>query len=118
MRKIKVSEAEDVEIQCIECCGIEELYNLGEKPNEVLLFIANNSARRAMIIFHDSIERKNGEKLCSKIRRYKLGKVSSSNAVLNPNSMNMIRLWTWYPNFEALDKLVDERFIVKNYWDD
>ena len=114
MRKIKVYEVDvnDVGLQLTDCCGIEELYDLRE-PNVVLCKVDMYSERRAMIIFHDKVSSNtNGVRLARKIRREKLGSVQASKKKVNPNSGNMIRMWIWYPDFEALDNYCDERLLV------
>lgn len=110
MRKITYSydEYDNCNIDLTECCGIEEFYGLSSDTNAVLAYIADNSDRRAMIIFHDRIGDGNrGEKLANKIRRLKLGKVIGTPAVHNPNSGNLIKMWTWIPQWSKVEDYRD-----------
>lgn len=97
----------DVDLEQTECCGIEELHNLNKDPNVCLVRVAEESQRRAMIIFHDAIRYKKGSRLARKIRAKKLGILQSSKKVMNPNSNNVIQMWIWYPDWVALDKYCD-----------
>ena len=106
MKQIEYDEHEYscCQIESTECCGIEEFHNLSEDINAMIAFINDNSDKRAMIIFHDRIGGFNlGEKFARKIRRLKLGRVLSTPAVLNPNTGNDIKLWTWIPNWSRVE---------------
>lgn len=98
-------DVDDVSIELTECCGIEELYNLDVPNPAIITKVYNDSNRRAMIIFHDVVSWSNGSSLASYIRRNKLGSLTSSKKVMNPNSRNIIQMWIWYPDWDAIDKI-------------
>lgn len=96
---------------CVEitaCCGIEEISDLSWDTNGVLMKVFDDSARRAMIIFHDAVHEGNGARLARKIRRLKLGKLYSTKQVVNPNTTNLIQAWVWIPNWNAMQMYCDQ----------
>lgn len=97
-----------IELDTTNCCGIEELHCLSQNPNNNLVQVNSISDKRAMIIFHDVVTRQRGVDLAKKIKLRKLGKVQCSKQVFNPNSNNIIQMWTWYPDFEALETYVEK----------
>lgn len=97
----------DTELKLTECCGIEELYVLSEDTNATIAYVDSGSERRAMIIFHDAVKYGNGARLAKMIRKKKLGTVRCSEAVHNPNSKNVIRLWIWVPDWLAVSNYAE-----------
>ncbi len=100
------SDFADAEVNQLECCGIEELYGLATNPNDNLFALEEQSSHRAMVIFHDTVNRGLGKKLVAKIRKKKLGTVISSPVVKNPNTSNDIQMWIWVPDWLAVSKYV------------
>lgn len=117
MKKLYYDEDayDNVEIHSTECCGIEELFNLVKDTNAVLAKVADDSERRAMIIFHDAVEYGRGERLARKIRRLKLGRLLKSPVCYNPNSSNMIAMWTWVPEWDRIQRYRDKLFKKDSY---
>lgn len=70
--------------------------------------IANTWRKCAFFIFSDNNKRANGIAFAKFITDNKLGVVTeTSEAKINPNSSNTIRIWTWAPDHEAVRKCVD-----------
>ena len=106
MKKIYINESvyECINIECTNCCGIEELYNLTNNADTIIAYVADESVRRSFIIFHDAVNYKRGENLAKVIRSKRFGKLSATKQVYNPNSGNKIMMWTWFPNWSKIDK--------------
>lgn len=116
MKKFKVyDDYGELEIESTECCGIYELHSLNEKPvNAIAVVLENINRDYPMIIFHDVVD-SNGDKLCRFIRRHKLGKVQQSLTKQNPNTNNLIRMWIWYPDYDAIRSFEKRLKFVEDY---
>lgn len=106
-------------------CGVDQLEGLyNQTPLQIIYRVArcclNREAvdidydeRRAhgfgYIIFSDTIREDNGQKLADYIHKNKLGAISSPKAKRNPNSGNMIKVWTWSVNNRALARWYKEK---------
>lgn len=115
-RKFKVTEDDtyEFEIDSIECCGIYEINGLDTRPVNIIKGIIEHLHRDyRLLIFHDAIKYKRGEKLAAFIRRHKLGRVVASSTVWNPNTSRNIKMWTYYPDWKALRKFDKERIDYK-----
>lgn len=115
MNSIKVLEedATDVNVEATNCCGLYEIYNLSNNPWGALIRVVqdcNNDYN--LMIFHDAVRYKNGQKLFNLIRRHNLGKVVASKKVNNPNSNNIIRMWTFYPDWVKMHLLFDNLELI------
>lgn len=108
--KIKVDDDEvyEVEVERLECCGIYEVSGLYVHPAAVVVKLSQELNRDyPMIVFHDRVSNGNGEKLCRFIRRHKLGKVTASKKLMNPNTNADIQMWIFYPDWVELRDFVE-----------
>lgn len=100
-------------IRATECCGLYELYDIQRPPVQSLVGAYQDMSKDfEMVIFHDAVRYGRGKKLCDFIRRHKLGKVTASKIVFNPNSDNNIQMWTWYVNWPALETFMQTRVTI------
>lgn len=105
--KLSSDNISDIEIEQIQCCGIFEIEGLKDEPWEVIYALCDSLKRDyEMIIFHDAIRYRCGDKLAKLIRKYKLGKLHASKVVYNPNSTNKIQMWIFYPNWEVIRPII------------
>lgn len=105
--KLSSDSISDIEVEQTKCCGIFEIEGLRKEPWEVIYALCDNLSRDyEMVIFHDAIRYKSGEKLAKLIRKYKLGKLHASKVVYNPNSTNQIKMWIFYPNWEVMRSII------------
>jgi len=70
--------------------------------------------RFGVVLFSDSVRRGNGLKLVAYIKAQKLGKVTVSPVIENPNTGNDIQLFTWYLDRKALVAWIDENHDIYN----
>lgn len=78
--------------------------------NDKYAFKTLNSGERvcAFFVFSDNDNLGNGLALAKVIREKNLGEISeSSDAKINPNSYNPIRVWSWAPDHAAVRAFVD-----------
>lgn len=98
----------------IDCCGISELSGIsGDKPEKIIKDVVIdwfNNGGGAFIFFSCEQSEKAGRKLCSYIRKNKLGEVVRTKAKRNSNSSNMLCMWTW-----AVNKVNLKKWAQKNY---
>lgn len=84
-----------------QCCGIRELNGVeGADAEELLLDAARQHTtcgRSAAYIFFSCTApyKKNVKKLAALIKKNKLGKVTMTEAIRNPNSGNSLTMWVW-----------------------
>ncbi len=92
------------------CCGVHYIDGVDRGYKRVLselyfeMFCEEEDERleQAFFIFTDALRNGNGRKFAKQIDSLKLGKVTASRSRLNPNSGNMIRIWTWSPDVLAI----------------
>lgn len=98
-----------MEVERLECCGIAEASGLLPEGEESFHGICEavlgcTYLRGPLLIFSDIVARGRGKKLAAYIRRHKLGSLKESKAVLNRNSGNVIKVWIWQMDREAMLK--------------
>ena len=93
----------------LNCCGIIELEDICDMSSKESVFkvadsFFNEDYKSAFIIFTDINKKNHGESLRAFIKKNKLGSVTKQRAKKNPNSGNMIHLFVWHVNENALLK--------------
>ena len=105
------------------CCGVRELQYI-EQDYRPLQSVRNVAAALthpmhngfAMVFFtdicpllkvdetgyHHGEPRKYGPKLKEYIEKHQLGKVTEGDYVLNKNSLNLVKMWVWYLDRDAI----------------
>lgn len=92
------------------CCGLDEIEDLGEGPEQTLLDVCEDKygqwgmdSKQAFLLFSDAVKYGNGPRLAKYITDNNLGVVyATTRARMNPNSGNNIKVWVWGPNERAL----------------
>lgn len=89
-------------------CGINELTGVnGTGPEAFKMIVAGNMQsaggdyrhlRRGFTYVFSDNSAGNGKHIANLIRRYKLGRLVSTNWTINPSSRNRIKTWTWIYN--------------------
>lgn len=91
----------------MSCCGIGEISSILPPPETIDQVSAETHYGFAfkIIVFTDvvyPIRRSPGQKLKRYIVDNNLGEIIASKALMG-RSGNKVRLWTWYPDYEALE---------------
>lgn len=91
----------------MNCCAIREIDGIiGETPAEVVEFVRNDmfsdGNKCAYYVFSDAINKegsrtvfKYGSALARYINRNRLGTIGTLPARRNPNTGNLVKVWTW-----------------------
>ncbi len=96
-------------------CGIKQLSGLGVAPKRLIRETQNAHNMEnpiggfATIIFSDTtpgVGRNTGSTFAQFIRDNKLGGITKSRPVINPNTTNLIQTWIWNINWTAVDKFL------------
>ena len=97
-------------------CGIRVITGLRESPRQLLQQIYNTSTRPdggaggiskgAFFIYSDNTARRGGQNLTDFLVEKDLGTVYDTPARFNPNSGNDIVMWTFQPNWTAINRYV------------
>lgn len=94
-----------MEIRNTTCCGVKEFYGLASDPSDTLWFIAKEVFEKglsfAFMLFTDPVEFKNGETLKDAILELKLGTVTETPEVENPNSQRILKAYLFSPDMKA-----------------
>jgi hypothetical protein len=107
---------------CNMSCGVNQMWNLGRYKSVAGFCRGLMSSMRlsfvhqsAVIVFSDTtrvLKRTEacteplsaGEKIAKHIREANLGSLAESESIINPNSGNWIKVWTWNVDW---DRVVD-----------
>lgn len=101
-----------IEIDNTTCCGINEISDISDEsntPEGIIKYITIVADKKAHFNFSDVVKRKNkpvkstGEALAKYIRKHNLGKVIGTPPAKNTNTGNLIRQWTWTPDYPNLN---------------
>lgn len=105
----------EMDIAQTSCCGLREIENLSDynHTKEAMqafckkflntdLYGGYTSDKYAFVLFTGVIEERYGQRFARFITATKLGKVTGSRARINPNSENVIKVWIWELNKQAL----------------
>ncbi len=107
-------------------CGVYQLEDLDYECSEIISNVAQDiidgeeegwdtdEKKYAFLVFSDSDRSKNGLELCKYIRDHKLGSCLQSRAKTNPNTDNLIRVWVWGVNRDAVLKSAGKKMPVYN----
>lgn len=106
------------------CCGLYELYELTSNPSDSVSEVGNHlfysgepvSEAYPFIVFSDTTENGNGEKLVQYIKKNDLGTVVATRARKNPSSGNMLKVYVWSLNAKNIKKHWSK--LCKAYSDD
>ncbi len=89
-------------------CGVRELEDLREKPEESIAEVAieriERGGRFVFVMFSDTIPRGNGTRIAKYIIKNGLGDIIETRVRENPNTGRRIRVWVWGINLKALTK--------------
>ena len=93
------------------CCGIRSLWDIQtEDPAEVIVEaweeIDNEGLSAPFIMFADNTENRSGHRLARYIKKHKLGSINRTRPALNPNSDNMLVIWLWKIDEQAVRRHV------------
>lgn len=92
-------------------CGVRQIYELPSIPASAVKSVKKKFARDylgavydpcAMVCFSDVTRGSRGTRLADYIAEKKLGPVMASQSVRNPNSGNLITVWIWHVDTNAL----------------
>ena len=97
------------------CCGAREYSGLQKTPEESLYIMCNYEIvvggnnyggifKCAYIVFTDNNNHTRGIELARFIRKRHLGTLINTGQRKNPNSGNLVKLWIWAPNEDAVNK--------------
>lgn len=74
------------------------------------IIVSKKSVNVHHLIFSDNIDYHNGERLVNFIKEHKLGKITETNEMWNPNTINnTIKGWIWTINWKNMKKWYDEK---------
>lgn len=106
-----------MQIDSTDCCGVRQLYNIEGDINEptrgpkyILQEVARaagpqGNRKAAFYIFYDhraNQENSYGQRLAAFIRENNVGELVESPIRLNPNSNNMLKMYTWAIDVDQL----------------
>lgn len=101
-----------MEIKTTSCCGVKEFSGLRKDPVEVVTYFCQllfrDSLSCAFILYTDPVEFEYGEALTDFIRNNKLGDVTETPEMLNPNSERMLKAYLFAPDRKELQKWWDK----------
>jgi len=95
-------------------CGIYEIFNFDfwdwgkgvpSNPTKEVLYVCQKTRlfrSAGMYVFSDSKDREHGVVFAKFLKDNHLGKVTQTRWVKNPNSGNLIKMWTFIPDTEAI----------------
>ena len=91
----------------MSCCGAREMHELKftspkTAVKEVVLDKFREGENFSVCIFTGTARAKYGKSLASYIKEHNLGTVVKVGPIKNPNSGNMIEVWTWAINSRKL----------------
>ena len=100
----------------MHCCGVKELAVINNffTPAAIITHISEKPRDYTLLIYTDVIYSTRdgmGPRLTRYIRRHRLGKVVSSRPSRNPNTTNLIKVWTW-----TVDKVALRSHVRKRKW--
>ena len=105
------------------CCGVGELtgIELDSSPEYTIrTFLMEYSNQWNIVIFTDGKPRRkilcSGEKLALYIRKHRLGKVHRPYSKMGLHGYP-VKLWVWYPNWNALERLAKKWAIKQDSTD-
>lgn len=90
-------------IRTTSCCGLNEIYDVGDNSPERNLSdvgerFVESKGYVPFYIFTDIADSNGGKNLAKYIKKHKLGRIIHSKAKRNPNSGNMLTVWVWETN--------------------
>ncbi len=96
------------------CCGVRELYDLGGPSSAIIRQVhhaINHSYNAAFYWFADRAQGEEGatnegRTLAAYIVKYKLGMISETGPVDNPQSGHKLVVWLWQIDKNAIDAFV------------
>jgi len=105
------------DLEKTRCCGIYEFNGIDRPPQNLVTQVYEELGgdKYNIFIFHDVTCRGNGKRLCDFIKRHKLGKVTATASVNNPNTGRNITLWSWVVGWASLHKFMETKVIVKGH---
>lgn len=102
---------EYVDIQTLNCCGINEIDGIGDykrEPEKIVRDVCDryfeSTIKCAYYIFSDIGKKTAGKTLADYILKNKLGTITLPKTKINPNSKNSLNMWIWSINAANLKK--------------